>query len=82
MVITVCDQAAGEHSPLWFGQCQKVHWGLADPSRMAGTKEEVATAFRQTIKLLQRRLRSLIAAEPQSLDSEQLSALLMRLGEV
>ena len=82
VVITVCDQAAGEQCPLWFGQCQKVHWGLADPSRMAGTEEEVATAFRQTIKLLQRRLRSLIAAEPQSLDSEQLSALLIRLGEV
>ena len=82
VVITVCDQAAGEQCPIWFGQCLKIHWGLADPSRLEGTEEQVAAAFQQTIERLRRRLQLLIAANPQNLDAAQLSALFTELGEV
>ena len=46
VVITVCDSAAGEACPVWFGQSIKMHWGLADPSKLEGTEEEIAAAFR------------------------------------
>ncbi|KZX58196.1 arsenate reductase [Halioglobus sp. HI00S01] len=81
VVITVCDQAAGESCPVWFGQALKVHWGLSDPSRLAGTDEEIGAAFKATIATLSSRIEALAAAQPDTLDTESLRALLTALGE-
>lgn len=81
VVITVCDQAAGEQCPAWFGRSLKVHWGLADPSRLAGTDEEVATAFRETIATLQARITRLLEEDLEALPTGQLQQLLTHLGE-
>lgn len=80
-VITVCDQAAGESCPLWLGRSPRAHWGLEDPSRLEGSEEEVAAAFRHTIAVLRERCEQLLAADPASLDEPQVLALLNRLGE-
>lgn len=81
VVITVCDQAAGEQCPVWFGQSLKVHWGLTDPSRLDGSEEEVAAAFRQTIALLSARIEQLLAADPVHEDPATIAALLTQLGD-
>jgi arsenate reductase (thioredoxin) len=81
VVITVCDQAAGEQCPVWFGQSLKVHWGLTDPSRLDGSEEEVAAAFRQTIALLSARIEQLLAADPAHADPATIAALLTQLGD-
>ncbi len=60
VVITVCDSAANEACPLWFGQSLKVHWGLADPSKLEGTEEDIERAFIKTIETLTRRTESLL----------------------
>ena len=60
VVITVCDSAAAETCPLWFDKTLVLHWGLADPSKLTGTDEELAAAFRHTISLITNRVESLL----------------------
>jgi protein-tyrosine-phosphatase len=56
LVITVCDNAAGEVCPHWPGQPATAHWGYPDPSETAGNDEEKLEAFRQTAQQIKRRL--------------------------
>jgi arsenate reductase len=46
VIITVCDDAA-ENCPVWLGSGVKVHIGFPDPSKTAGSDEEVLAAFRK-----------------------------------
>lgn len=59
VVITVCDSAAGESCPVWFGKSIKLHWGLADPSKLEGSDDELADAFRATIAEISTRVEAL-----------------------
>tara|TARA_R110001632_G_scaffold8686_6_gene34450 strand:+ start:62900 stop:63373 length:474 start_codon:yes stop_codon:yes gene_type:complete len=63
VVITVCDSAAGEACPLWFGNSVKVHWGLSDPSKLAGNDEEIAHAFRATIEQITQRVQAMLSMD-------------------
>jgi len=56
LVITVCDNAAGEVCPFWPGQPATAHWGYADPSEVLGSDEVKLEAFRQTLHQIKRRL--------------------------
>ena len=60
LVITVCDNAAGEVCPFWPGQPATAHWGYADPSAIDGTDAQKLEAFRQTLHAIKRRLELLI----------------------
>ena len=60
LVITVCDNAAGEVCPYWPGQPATAHWGYADPSAGEGTDDEKLEAFRQTLHAIHRRLELLV----------------------
>ena len=56
LVITVCDNAAGEVCPYWPGQPATAHWGYADPSEGAGSDAEKLEAFKQTLYRIKKRL--------------------------
>lgn len=56
LVITVCDNAAGEVCPFWPGQPATAHWGYADPSAGDGEEAHKREAFRQTLHLIRQRL--------------------------
>lgn len=56
LVVTVCDQAAGESCPLFHGSPEKRHWSIPDPARVSGTDEEIATAFDEAFRLLHTRI--------------------------
>jgi arsenate reductase len=81
VVVTVCDQAAGEQCPAWFGRSLKVHWGLSDPSRLQGSEEDVAAAFRDTLSTLQSRIQRLLQEDLEAMPIGQLQALFTSLGE-
>ncbi len=61
LVITVCDNAAGEVCPFWPGQPATAHWGYPDPSETQGTDVEKLAAFRQTMLMIQKRLQLLVS---------------------
>jgi protein-tyrosine-phosphatase len=60
LIITVCDNAAGEVCPVWPGHPATAHWGYADPSEVQGTPEQKLEAFRQTLLAIRRRLDLLV----------------------
>ena len=60
LVITVCDNAAGEVCPYWPGQPATAHWGYPDPSAGDGTDAQKLEAFRLTLHALKRRLELLV----------------------
>ncbi|MEI8326379.1 MAG: arsenate reductase ArsC [Betaproteobacteria bacterium] len=68
LVITVCDNAAGEVCPYWPGQPATAHWGYPDPSAGVGTDMQKLEAFRQTLIALKRRLDLLISLPPAKLE--------------
>lgn len=80
VVITVCDSAAGESCPIWFGNSVKVHWGLADPSKIEGSEEEKAQGFRACIAEIAERVEGLLSIAEKKLSQPELKAELAILG--
>ena len=68
LIITVCDNAAGEVCPIWPGHPATAHWGYADPSEVQGTDAQRLEAFRQTLMAIRRRIDLLVNLPPASLD--------------
>lgn len=56
LIITVCDNAAGEACPVWPGHPATAHWSYSDPSEGDGTNAEKLEAFRKTLHAIKRRL--------------------------
>jgi protein-tyrosine-phosphatase len=72
LVITVCDNAAGEVCPYWPGQPATAHWGYPDPSDVKGTDEERVAAFRNTMHMIQKRLQLLVSLPADKLQKTML----------
>jgi arsenate reductase len=64
LIVTVCDNAAGETCPVWPGHPSMAHWGLPDPAAVDGTQVEIAAAFQATYDALVQRITSLLAGHP------------------
>ena len=80
IVITVCDKAAGEACPVYFGPALKSHWGLEDPSDVEGEEASVDAAFRATLARIESRCQAFFALPFDNLDREQLKHELDRIG--
>jgi arsenate reductase len=74
LVITVCDDAAGETCPYWPGQPAAAHWGYADPSAVKGSDDERLAAFRSTMLAIRHRLDLLVSLPLTSLDRSALQS--------
>jgi arsenate reductase len=64
LVITVCDNAAGEVCPIWPGHPAKVHIGFPDPAHAKGTHEERLAEFRKIYDMIETKVRKLIEVGP------------------
>jgi len=80
IVITVCDKAAGEACPAFFGPALKAHWGLADPSEQPGTDDEVEANFHHALARIERRCRAFFALPFSQLDAHALKRELDRIA--
>jgi protein-tyrosine-phosphatase len=74
LVITVCDNAAGEICPYWPGQPATAHWGYADPSAGDADDTHKLEAFRQTLLALKRRLELLVSLPAAKLEKTMLQS--------
>ncbi len=74
LVITVCDNAAGEVCPYWPGQPATAHWGLADPSEGDASDAVNEEAFRQTLLTIHRRLELLVSLPASSVNKLMLQS--------
>lgn len=78
-VITVCDSAAGEACPVWFGKSEKAHWGLPDPSKIEDAADRAA-AFEAVIATIEHRIGLLLQHEPSKLKGDRLRETLQRIA--
>jgi arsenate reductase len=80
-VFTVCDNAAGEACPVWPGQPMTAHWGVPDPAEASGTEAEIAVAFMDAYRMLQRRIEIFVSLPIRSLDKLSLQSRLRDIGQ-
>ncbi len=72
LIITVCDNAAGEVCPIWPGHPATAHWSYADPSAGDAPDAQKLIAFRHTLLLLRQRLELLVNLPSASLEPSTL----------
>ncbi len=89
IVITVCDSAAAETCPVFFGGPTggpnggppvKVHWGYPDPSNAEGGDAGKRRAFELTRQAIGYRMLQLLALPLESMDRAALQAALVEIG--
>ena len=80
IVITVCDKAAGETCPVYFGTALKSHWGLEDPSDVNGDDATIDAAFRATLARIGLRCQAFLDLPFATLSRDELKTALDRIG--
>lgn len=80
VVITVCDDAAGEACPIWPGRPVTAHWGVPDPAAVSGSETVVRVAFRRAFDLLSMRISRFVQLPLSTLDPAALQASLREIA--
>lgn len=81
IVLTVCDNAAGEVCPIWPGHPVRAHWGFADPAGVQGSDADKRAAFVQVFGQITQRVQALVDLPLHRLDAQALQAALQALAE-
>lgn len=67
LIITVCDNAAGETCPVWPGRPIAAHWGIEDPAAVEGQRQR--EAFERALGYLRNRISLLLALPDDGIDA-------------
>lgn len=81
IIITVCDQAAGEMCPVWPGRPITAHWGVEDPAAVNGDEETKRAAFMKAFSVLQKRIALLTSLRLEALDRMVAEQQLRQIGK-
>lgn len=68
LVVTVCDNAAGEACPVWYGAPLVAHWGVDDPAAVEGDDDTRRRAYAQAFAALRHRVERFAALPVETLD--------------
>ena len=79
IIITVCDNAAGEACPFWPGHPATAHWGFPDPASVEGSDDEKRRAFNQVFQAIRRRIDLLVSLPSEKLEHLALADELKRI---
>ncbi|MPV86150.1 arsenate reductase ArsC [Ostreibacterium oceani] len=82
VVVTLCDSAAGESCPVYFGKSIKLHWGLNDPSKNTDSDAATEQAFLQCISVIEKRVAALKAIVELGAQGEDFVSQLRQIGEI
>lgn len=80
-VFTVCDNAAGEVCPVWYGSPVTAHWGIPDPAHIEGDEARRA-AFNKAAEQLARRIQLFMSLPVEKLDKLALKEKLTEIGRI
>ncbi len=80
LVITVCDNAAGESCPIWPGAPARSHWSFPDPAAAEGSEAERRAAFQRIFGDIRRAIDELVALPVEDLTDAELSRYVNALG--
>lgn len=74
VIITVCDNAAGEVCPVWIGKPVTAHWGFPDPSHVSGSDTDKIKAFRDVMHGMKARIQTLASLPLEEWDQASIQA--------
>jgi protein-tyrosine-phosphatase len=80
LVITVCDNVAGETCPVWPGHPAVAHWGYPDPSAGQAEDEKKLEVFHQVMESMRLRLELMCNLPPEKLAHMTLQASIRELA--
>ncbi|MBN8479530.1 MAG: arsenate reductase ArsC [Burkholderiales bacterium] len=80
LVITVCDNAAGEICPIWPGHPLTAHWGVPDPAAVDGDDDTKRRAYADACERLAARIARLVRLPIDRLDPPTLQSELREIG--
>ncbi|MBJ18950.1 MAG: arsenate reductase ArsC [bacterium] len=80
LILTVCDNAAGEACPVWPGRPITAHWGVEDPADFVGSSRDEQALFERIHDELLAKVEALVALDAAALSRGEFAARLQRIG--
>ncbi len=82
VVVTVCDNAAGETCPYWPGHPATAHWNYEDPAAVAGSDEAKRAAFAKTFAQIRKRMEAFVALPIETMDGDAIRQAAKKIGAI